>query len=86
MSNCSTGCSTQDHETYGQCMRAKRAKVAYCNTAGGMDATTQRNWDKDLDHYREARKQGIQPSGTDRQSVDRAIAISDITSTAYQAG
>lgn len=83
---CTSGCATQDHGSYGECLRSKRPKVAYANMAGGMDATRQKNWDRDLDAYRDARRQGIQPSGTDRASVDRAIAISNETGTAYQAG
>jgi hypothetical protein len=51
-----------------------------------MDLTRQKKWDSDLDAYRDARRQGIQPAGTDRASVDRALAISNQTGTAYQAG
>ena len=85
MSGCTTGCRTKDHASYADCLKAKSLRVAYCNSASGQDATAQKAWDKNLDAYREARKQGIQPSSTQRDAVDRAVAISDATGTAFQA-
>ena len=82
---CTTGCPTEDHATYGECMRSKNAKVAYCNSAGGSDYTTQKKWDRELDAYRDARKEGIQPSGTKMHQIEAAKAISDKTGTAYKA-
>lgn len=82
---CTTGCPTKDCGSYAECLRGKRARVAYCNTAGGMDLTTQKNWDRDLDAYRDARRQGIQPSSSSRQSVDAAVQISNETGQAFQA-
>lgn len=85
MSNCTSGCLTRDHQSYSDCLKAKGLRVAYCNSAGGYDLTTQKKWDGELDAYREARRQGIQPASTKRDAVDRAVAISDATGTAYQA-
>ena len=85
-SNCTSGCPTKDHRSYGECLRDKGAKVAYCNSAGGQDYTKQKKWDAELDAYRDARRQGIQPSGTTMAAVERAVAISDKTGHAYDAG
>lgn len=85
MSNCSTGCLTQDHENYGQCMRAKGGRVAYANSATGLDYTAQKRWDRELDAYKDARRQGIQPSSTKTDAIQRALEISNATGTAYQA-
>lgn len=85
MSNCTTGCPTQACESYAACLRQKAPRVAYCNSANGFDATTQKKWDRDLAAYKDARNQGIQPSSTKRDAVQRAVAISDATGTAYQA-
>lgn len=82
---CTTGCATQDHASYGECLRGKNLRVAYCNSAGGMDYTEQKKWDASLDNYREARAQGIQPSGTRPDQVRNAVAISDATGTAFEA-
>lgn len=78
---CSTGCRTKDHASFAACMRSKRPATA---GLGSQDRTAQQKWDRDLDAYRDARRQGIQPAATSRASVDRAVAISDATGTAYQ--
>ena len=82
---CTSGCPTQDHESWGACMKAKGLRIGYANSAGGMDYTAQKKWDRDLDAYKDARAQGIQPSGTSRPQVEAALAISNTTGTAYQA-
>lgn len=84
MSKCTTGCPTQDCESYAACLKGKSLRVAYCNSAGGLDYTTQKKWDADLSAYKDARSEGIQPSGTSRSQVERAKAISDATGKAYQ--
>ena len=85
MSNCTTGCPTQDHSTYGECLRSKRTKVAYCASAKGFDFTQQKKWDRDLAAYSDARAQGIQPASTQRASVDAAVAMSNETGKAWDA-
>jgi hypothetical protein len=55
MSNCSTGCPTKDHATYGECLRSKAPRVAYANSAKGLDYTAQKKWDAELSAYRDAR-------------------------------
>lgn len=85
MSKCTTGCPTQDCRSYAACLKQKAPKVAYCNSAGGQDYTTQKKWDADLAAYSDARAQGIQPSSTKRDAVDRAVRASDSTGSAFQA-
>ena len=82
---CTTGCPTQTCDSYSACLRNKGARVAYANSAGGMDYTAQKKWDKNLADYKDARAQGIQPAGTDPAKVRRAVEISDLTGKAYQA-
>jgi hypothetical protein len=82
---CTSNCPTQDHRSWGECVRSKGLKIAYANSAGGMDLSAQKRWDKDLDAYRAARAQGIQPSGTSREQVERAVAISNETGSAFTA-
>lgn len=80
--NCSSGCRTRDHETFGACMRAKNAMVAYCGVAGG-DASAEKRWDKELSAYRDARAQGIQPTGTTMPKIEAALRASDAAGAAY---
>lgn len=82
---CSTGCPTQDHASYGECMRSKGSRVAYCNSATGQDYTAQKRHDSELARYKEARAEGIQPAGTKLHQIENAKRISDATGTAHQA-
>lgn len=82
---CSAGCATQNHATYGECLRAKNMKTAYMQEWKGKDATRQKKADKNLDAYEAARKHGIQPKSTRAFDVQAAIQISDKTGTAFQA-
>lgn len=79
---CRSGCKTQDHATWGECARAANLRVAYCGIGGG-DATAQKNWDQDLSLYRQARAQGIQPDGTTRNKVMKALKASEMVGAAY---
>jgi hypothetical protein len=80
---CSSTCPTQDHESFGACLRSKNLHTAYMG--GGADATAQKNADKTLAAYANARKHGIQPASTRKADVDAAIQISDKTGRAFQA-
>ena len=82
---CSTGCPTQDHRSFGECLRAKNLHTAYMAEWKGRDATAQRRADKNLDDYANARSYGIQPKSTRPNDVQQAIRISDKTGKAYRA-
>lgn len=47
--------------------------------------TTNKKWDKELQSYRDARAQGIQPTGTTTQAVRAAVEISNKTGVAFDA-
>lgn len=42
--------------------------------------------DKELNAYRDARKQGIQPASTKMKDIQAAVRVSDVTGTAAKAG
>ncbi|TXS35071.1 hypothetical protein [Streptomyces sp. t39] len=79
---CRTGCKTQDHTSWGACARAANMRIAYCGVGGG-DATAQKQWDNELDLYRQARAQGVQPDGTTRNKVEHALKLSEKRGAAY---
>lgn len=83
--NCSASCKTRDHETFGECVRAKNLKTAYMQEWKGKDATAQKKADKNLDDYAAARKYGIQPKSTRPRDVQTAIRVSEQTGTAFKA-
>lgn len=75
-----------EHESSCECFacRVRSIKVAYCGIGGG-DATAQKQWDKNIDLYRKARSQGIQPTGTSQSKVMAAIKQSEKTGVAFKA-
>jgi hypothetical protein len=56
--------------------------VAYCGIGGG-DATVQKKWDAELDLYRAARRQGVQPDGTKTHQIEAALRASEAAGAAY---
>ena len=82
---CSSSCRTQDHGSYGECLRSKNLKTAYMQEWKGSDYTAQKRADRDLDAYARARKEGIQPQSTNRQHVEAAVKASDKAGTAFRA-
>lgn len=82
--NCSSRCSTRNHATFGECVRAKGLRIGYCGQGGG-DATKQRKWDSELQEYRNARMQGIQPKTTKLADTRFAVEASQATGKPFQA-
>jgi hypothetical protein len=78
---CTTGCRTQDHESWGACVRAKNLRT---NALDGEALTVQKKADKTLDEYAKARKNGIQPASTRAHDVQAAVRVSELTGTAYK--
>lgn len=72
---CSSSCLTRDHKTWGECIKAKGLQVSPAiNDAYG---TRQRAWDRELDSYESAVRQGLEPAGTKQRHVDAAFKEAD---------
>lgn len=82
---CASSCKTQDHATWGECIRSQGQMIGYCNSANGHDLTAQKKLDSELAFYRQARAEGIQPASTRRAAVETAMAISDKSGVAFDA-
>ncbi|WNM74998.1 hypothetical protein SEA_DENNEBES_42 [Streptomyces phage Dennebes] len=78
--HCSSGCPTKDHKTFGECMRSKNLQL----NPNLSDAGKSKAWDAELQAYRDARSQGIQPAGTTMAKVQEAVEISNATGVAYK--
>lgn len=78
---CSSSCRTQDHPTYGACLRAKNLRTFALPVEM---LATQKAADKSLDDYAKARSYGIQPASTRAQDVQAAIRVSDMTGQAFK--
>jgi hypothetical protein len=79
-----------DHTQCGEdCFgcKAKGLQLATGDAAGNIVAsgTTQKKWDKELAFYKDARAQGVQPGGTGRKDVEKALDASAVLNKAYNA-
>lgn len=76
---CREGCKTKDHATWGECLRAANIHVE------AVDQGVKRRHEGELEAYRNARLQGIQPAGTRLHQVEAAVKASDRLGRAYDA-
>lgn len=70
---CRTGCLTQDHESWGACLRA--ANIDVNSDIKGIAA--RKVWDRECHDYADLRRQGLQPQGTTRKHIETARTIAD---------
>lgn len=72
-----------DEDCFG--CKAKGLQLATGDASGHIIAAgvTQKKWDKELDFYRDARSQGIQPESTNRKAVEKAIEASEVLNRPY---
>jgi hypothetical protein len=74
-----------DDDCFG--CKAKGLQLATGDASGNIVAsgTTQKKWDKELDFYKEARAQGVQPEGTSRKAIEKALDASEVLNRPYNA-
>lgn len=82
---CRTGCPTKDCGSYAECCRASGVRVAYAQSAKGLDFSSAKRLSNELAEYRQLKSEGVQPQGTSRWALDRAKAISDVAGKPYNA-
>ncbi len=78
---CRTGCPTQDHASWGECARAQVRFAPFWSESSKLN----KDWHGELDEYKAAREQGIQPASTKRKDIREAVAVSHATDTAFDA-
>lgn len=74
---CRKGCPTQDHKSYAECCKGLQLSIGEALTL------RQQSVDRELKAYRNARAEGIQPSGTKMHQVEQAKRISDASGVAF---
>jgi hypothetical protein len=74
-----------DEDCFG--CKVKRLQLNAGDARGDVNAsgTTQKKWNSELEAYRSARAQGIQPNGTKRKQVEAAHDASEKIGAAYDA-
>lgn len=60
------------HATFGECMRAKGIQFM-----GVATHVAVKKWDDNLESYRVARKNGLQPASTKQKDIDYAWSVSN---------
>lgn len=66
---CRTGCSTQDHASWGDCARAANLQIGDLDTGSGVARRT----DRRLGAYQKARQLGLQPPSTKIEDSTRTL-------------
>lgn len=68
---CSSACLTKDHLSWGECVRGKGLQLSPAiNDSYGR---RQKTWDKELDSYESAVRQGLEPVSTKQAAIDAAV-------------
>lgn len=74
--NCTSGCKSRSHQTYGECLRANVPSVRNSTqSVSGLYAAEQRNA-QEINEYKAARAQGIQPAGSKLHQIRAAVSAS----------
>lgn len=76
--NCSSGCKTRDHESWGDCQRAKNIGINHT----GINAV-QKKKDNELSRYQAAIKNGVEPRSTQMKDIVAAEKLSDKAGRAF---
>lgn len=73
MSNCTSGCKTQDHASYGECLRSNAPSVRNSTQSKSTLYSMEQRNTQEISEYRAARAQGIQPAGTKLHQIRHAV-------------
>ena len=79
---CRTGCPTQDHANWGECLRASNLEFG-TGDANSNVTLPKKKFEAELQAYRDARRQGIQPTGTSMAKVQQAVELSNKVGKAF---
>lgn len=75
---CASSCPTQDHQTYGHCLRSKSLSVMGLeSTSPSFTREAERKWASENDAYAAARAEGLQPQTTSMKDIDAAKRAAD---------
>lgn len=84
MSNCTSSCKTQDHDTYGECLKQNTPMfMGVSPTRSGWDQDQVKKDEKELASYRSAIAQGIEPRSTRTPDIEKAVAMSETAGKAF---
>ena len=73
---CATSCKTQNHQSYGQCLRSQGLAVMGLESTGN-DYTANKRMHAENAAYKAARAEGLQPQAPTMAAVDAAKRKAD---------
>lgn len=83
---CTSSCATKTCRSYAECLRNKNlATTGLETTSPSFSMTRQKAWDKELDLYASAIRQGVQPETTQTKDIREALDRSDQFNKPYRA-
>lgn len=68
---CTSGCQTQDHRSYAECLRSKNIRT-HALGGTGHTRTDQKRFEATNDAYRQAVKDGLQPANVSMPAIRAA--------------
>ena len=80
--NCTSGCKTKDHASYGECLRSNTPSVRNSTQSTSGLYSMERHNAQEINEYKAARAQGIQPAGTKLHQIRNAVEQSRKADTA----
>jgi hypothetical protein len=85
MSNCTQSCKTQDHASYGECMKSNMPMISggATPTRSGASLSAIKKDEKELTSYYSAIAQGVEPISTKQKDIDAALKFSNETGVAF---
>lgn len=84
MSNCTSACKTQDHETYADCLQSNMPMFSGVTPSkSGYDQDAVKKDEKELKSYYDAVRQGIEPRSTRQPDIDMAVKLSNESGKAF---
>jgi hypothetical protein len=83
-SNCRSGCKTQDHQSYSDCLQEANFGFAGCfPTRQGWDKDKEKRDNSEIQSYWDATRQGIEPRSTRQKDIDAAVKLSNEAGKAF---
>lgn len=79
---CRTGCPTQDHENWGECLRASNLELS-TGDANNRKTMSSKAYNNELNAYSNAVRQGVEPATTNMKDIKSAMKLSELAGKAF---
>lgn len=74
--HCTSTCETRDHNSFGECVRAKNVRQMWLGGTG-PSMTDQRRFDRTNQDFRKAVADGLQPAGVSNGAIRAAYEAAE---------